>query len=764
MRTSVWPGRRVLKNGDKKKDISFDKKDKNTAMNRRLFVFYALILLLCGFVYVSQYWSPSSYGLVLRQIGEKDTETVLGKPRPIRSDEWAVVTPLTQATVNNHFERMNKTSLYGEDLRINYGLPIFDWGLIFKPTMWGYLVTDPAHAYSFHWFAVLALFIIGYALLFVKLGFDEKQSILLSVMLYFTGFTQFWWNEKGPIFAFFPWVVWVLLLRLPVMVRLPLLYWLGASWLITNFYPPVFLSLTFVGVLIILAVGREWLNSKKFMLLLAATASAAVTVAMYLKDYLLQTSTTLYPGGRNVGGGSVPWQEWWSQIFPFATFDWRYESVIGQNICEVGVVGSAFVLMTLCFLDYSNVLKILRERNETRRQLLIFGGGLILMTAWMILPLPAWTGIPFLWNNVQPERMEYAAGMLLLLFIAILGRHAGIVVTSKRMVVYLVLVLVGWLVLKQISLNTNVEALLFRSNDLLVIPIILLALVLNRRSKLSQYNVLLAASAICGALALFWFNPIQSSKNFFIRHDTSFMRAIEAEVRQPQGGPKYLAFSGMAGATLNGLGYASVSHVTAVPALNFWRNKYPSMKENDFLQIFNRYSHISLIFGKKPVVIQADNVGVPLADFWPDRIEIPADVDGGAVPLWLQQGHSTSGYLRLNRAGCISVVSVFIGNGYNSADGVMILRLCKAKECVSVSRNLSESLDNAYLHFKLAKPLMIDRTDTMQYEFQLRAGTHPVAFWTYKAARSDSVTLIMDGNSMSSVPRFMIQYLSENDR
>jgi len=729
-------------------------------MNRRLFVFYTLIVLLCGFVYVSQYWSPSSYGLVLRQIGVEDVGTVLGKPRPIRSDEWAVVTPLTQATVNNHFERMNKTSFYGEDLRINFGLPIFDWGLVFKPTMWAYLITDPAHAYSFHWFVVLALFVVGYALLFVKLGFGEKQSILLSVGLYFTGFTQFWWNEKGPIFAFFPWLIWVLLLRLPVPVRLFLFYWIGASWLITNFYPPVFLSLTFVGALIILAVKREWLNPKKLILLVAATAAAALTVVIYLKDYLLKTSTTIYPGQRNVGGGSVPWQEWWSQVFPFATFDWRYESVIGQNICEVGVVGSALVLMTLCFLDYNNVLKIMSERSETRNRLLILGGGLLLMTAWMILPLPAWMGIPLLWNNVQPERMEYAAGMLLLLVIAILGREAGIVVTIRRLVAYVSLVIVGWLVLKQIPFDANAELLLFRSNDLIVIPILLLAFVFNRKNRFPQYNVLLVASALCGVVALFLFNPIQSSKDFFIRHDTPIVRAIEKEIQKPQG---YLALGGMAGATLNGLGYASVSHVTAVPALDFWRRKYLDMKEEDFLKVFNRYSHTSLISGTKPVLLQADNVGVPLADFWPDCIEVPVDVAGAGTPFWLQQGHSASGDLMLNRAGRIRGVDVFIGNGMNSADGVLILKLCNAKECVSVNRNLAESLDNAYLHFKLDHPLVIDRSEPVQYEFQLRESTHPVALWTYTESPPKSVKLIAEGQLMSSVPRFRIRYLSEKN-
>ena len=61
----------------------------------------------------------------------------LGVSRPIRSDEWWVVTPLTQATINN-ISAVQQTSLYREDLRINYGMPMHDWGLAFKPTLWLY--------------------------------------------------------------------------------------------------------------------------------------------------------------------------------------------------------------------------------------------------------------------------------------------------------------------------------------------------------------------------------------------------------------------------------------------------------------------------------------------------------------------------------------------------------------------------------------------------------------------------------------------------
>ncbi|WP_460428623.1 DUF7657 domain-containing protein [Azotobacter armeniacus] len=587
---------------------------------KRKYYLYLLATLCCGLIYVSQCWSPSSYGLVLRQIGVDDDGIVFGEPRPIRSDEWGVVTPLTQATVNNDFERYNKTSFYGEDLRINYGLPIFDWGMLFKPSMWGYLIFGPEYAYSLHWFAMLAAFVVGYALLFEKIGLGRGQALFLSVSLYFTGFTQFWWNEKGPIFSIFPWVVLVLLSRFSIVARLGLFYWLGTTWLLTNFYPPIIISLAFVGVLLVLALGRDWLALRRFLPLVITSAAASITAVMYLKDYLLKSASTLYPGMRSFGGGTVPWQEWWAQFFPFATFDWHYESVIGQNTSEVGVVGSAIVLMVVCFLNYQKIYSVIFEKGESRFHLIVLGVGYLLMTAWMLLPVPAWLGRLLFWNNVQPERMEYAAGVVLLMFTAILGREAGVRITGKRFAAYLVLVVSGWVLIKGDSFRLDLDTMLYLSNDLVVIPVLAVVLFFNRWLRVNQYTALTAAAAISGAVVLFGFNPIQSSKNLFVRHDTDFIKGLNSEV---QGAPGFLAFSGMFGATLNGLGYASVSHVTPVPALEFWRKKYPDMKEEDFLSIFNRYSHIQLTSEGTPRLLQADVVGVPLADFWENRVEIP---------------------------------------------------------------------------------------------------------------------------------------------
>ena len=93
--------------------------------------------------------------------------------------------------------------------------------------------------------------------------------------------------------------------------------------------------------------------------------------------------------------------------------------------------------------------------------------------------------------------------------------------------------------------------------------------------RLASSTVLLGASTLAGAILLFAFNLIQSARPVFERHDTPVVRVIEPE-RTAHGA---LAMSGFPGAVLNGLGYASVSHVTAVQALDLWRARYPNVLE-----------------------------------------------------------------------------------------------------------------------------------------------------------------------------------------
>lgn len=716
-----------------------------------------ILFLILGILYVSQCWSPSSYAVMLRQLGVKDVGLVWGKPRPIRSDEWAVVTPLIQATVRNDFQRINKASYYHEDLRINYGLPLRDWGLVFKPTMWGYFIVDAAHAYSLHWYAIFALFLIGHLLLFQRLGLGGVEAGLLSCALYFTGYTQFWWNEKGPIFALFPWVVLALLARLSWGVRLALFYWLAVSWLVTNFYPPVFLSLAFVAGVMLMAFGRDWLRPGRAMALLLTTACAGGTAAWYLKDYLRHTAATVYPGHRLTGGGAVPSFEWWGQWFPFNGFDWRYESVMGQNICEVGVVGAAFALMYVCFMDHRQARVVLATPGPERRQLFVLSCGLVLMYAWMLLPLPSWAGSVLLWNHVQPERMEYAAGLLMLFITMLLGRWSGLVVTAPRMAVYLAIVILGWMWFKALDQGAFVTpgAMVKRSNDLLVLPVLLICLIVGRRMSLAPPTVLAGASVLTSALMLFAFNPIQSARPIFERHDTPVVRAIEAE-RAADG---TLAMSGFAGAVLNGLGYASVSHVTAVPALDVWRGRYPDLPEAQFMNIFNRYSHIRLSENERPASPSPDAVDVPLRDFWPHRVEIPS-IRAETTPTWLGQGQRVTGRVELERDGTFDAVQVSIGTGEGSADGVLHLRICDTAShvCASGQRDLREAADNAYFPLPLDRPMTLPAGPAvLDYALWTEHARTPVALITQPAQGTATRSLELDGVPLGVAVRFRIE-------
>lgn len=561
------------------------------------------MLLLLGLIYVGNTWSPSSYGVVLERIGAKGDGLHFGTPRAIRSDEWSVVTPLTQATVRNGLQRFNSTSLYGEDLRINYGLPIADWGLLFKPTMWLYALVNAAYAYSFHWFAIFAIFIVGYGKLFRVVGATQPQSLLLALTLYFTGFSQFWWNEKGPIIALFAGAMAVLFIEAPIALRLVLFYWLAASWLVTDFYPPLVISLAFAGAVFFLCYGREWWRPSRLAGLAVAAVLAAATAVLYLKDYLLNTLQTLYPGQRNFSGGAVTVERWLSLFFPASTFDRSYNTLIGANISEIGVAGTWFIVLCLCFLDYRNA----RPALAAKRQWLpaaIFLAALVMVTAWMMLPVPAVLGKLLLWNHVQPERMVFAAGVLLVMFALTVVRVVGLTWSTSRALVFIGVVIASWLLFKASKYGYHPRYW----NDLYIVPAVVLCILVQKVRRLHPLTSIAGLAAAGGAVAFLPFNPVQSAWPIFNLPDTVVLQRLSQQA-QANGG--ILAAEGFPGATLNGLGYRSASHVSPVPALALWRKCFANLPASAVDGIFNRYSHITLIESDTPTLLGPDNVGVP---------------------------------------------------------------------------------------------------------------------------------------------------------
>ncbi|MBM3579662.1 MAG: hypothetical protein FJX34_02675, partial [Alphaproteobacteria bacterium] len=174
------------------------------------------LLLLYGIFYIGNKLSPSSYGVVLEMIGAKNDGLFFGKPRQIRSDEWAVQTAFVKIAVNNNFERYNKSSIYKEDLRPISSLPIKDWSIPFKPLLLGFYFLPPDYAYSLYYFLIMALYLVGYTIFFRKLGTSGDIAIGFSLLVYFSSFVQNWWTAIGPILSFFPWIYVVIISEKPL--------------------------------------------------------------------------------------------------------------------------------------------------------------------------------------------------------------------------------------------------------------------------------------------------------------------------------------------------------------------------------------------------------------------------------------------------------------------------------------------------------------------------------------------------------------------
>jgi len=568
------------------------------------FVFFGA-WMIAALVYISNTWSPSSYAYPLKNnYAYLDIEPTLGQARSIRADEWAVVTPLTQATVRNHFERYNKTSLYQEDLRINYGLPIADWGLAFKPTMWLYGFVNPAYAYSFHWFAIFALFITGYAFLFKRFGASNVNALLLSFGLYFTGFSQFWWNEKGPILAIFPWVIMPFLLNLRLRWQLIWFYYAAIFWLLTNFYPPVQISLAFVGLVILAAQQPRLFQPRTLIWVVLAAALAAGTVGLYLYDYLSATSATIYPGSRHSMGGGVSDRFMLSWIFPSINFSWVYNSLIGLNISEIGTVGMYYYIAVLFFLDYKNFASLWRDTAK-RRILLVLLIGFMIQLVWMVLPIPSVFGKLLLWDHVEPARMQYASGVLLTIIMLYLANMVGLTLSLSRLLLLCAFVGLGWWLFKY-PLGTR------RGEDLFfLLPLVLLYL-LTRRRKGHIHEALAMASLVFGVVLFGRFNPLQSAWPIFNLQPNEVVKYLQEQEKKNDG---VLVFPHLHAATANGLGFRSLSHTNAVPPMAFWEKHFPEVPADERNAIFNRYAHVAPDLMPRPRLQQTDAVQIPMDHF-----------------------------------------------------------------------------------------------------------------------------------------------------
>ncbi len=562
-------------------------------------------------IYAALRLSPSSYALALAQLG-RHVSPWLGRPQPIRSDEWAILTPLVQSAMNNGMAERNATSFYHESLMSIYCLPLLNWGFIFKPQFWAFLVLPPSFAYSLYWAAIAAMMVVGWSLLLRSFGFTRNMAALLSMLLYFSPFVQTWWTTHGCQLAFFPWVALAVVnIKSNVRAAIAVAVLIPAWWM-SLLYVPALPPMFWLGVVLCCTFCFKSFTWRRLAALAVGGATGAGLAFLYFRPIFGAYAHSVFPGQRWVLGGGLPRWIALSQFLPGTTTE-LHASLIGLNICEISTVATWLPALALCIIDIPSIRRRAAEDPDMRRDLKRIGALLLAFSAVTLWQLTSW-----LWPmsyvlgfGLSPvQRTLFASGALLVIAAGYAIERLPIYASVWRLGVFAAVVLAGWVLA---SVNLQGGALVPRDELVVLVPLLALmpfAMTSDRHSADTWRTaiVLLAITPV----AMVWglFNPVQRTDVMFRKPNTNVTRSLDllAERRPDHA----IAPQGFSGGVLNGVGYRSVVHVLPTPSPNLFRPYFGNIDETTFNFYFNRYINVGVADVKSPTLLTADYIQIPV--------------------------------------------------------------------------------------------------------------------------------------------------------
>jgi hypothetical protein len=280
-----------------------------------------------------------------------------------------------------------------------------------------------------------------------------------------------------------------------------------------------------------------------------------------------------------------------SEIFPYVSFRLGdYLHLTGQNICEIGALGSFLPLLTLCLMRYRS----LKNHPAVRRSLLILLAGFAVMTLWEIAPLPAGLGHILGWDRGDSQRWLFTSGFQLTLACALIWSNKLISWNPIRICIFLILGPMASVLIKFAWLSHKGEGAFSASRFDIILAGFAIAGVLIAWFGPSESRALslMLTVAFLNIYAFGRFNPLQPAGPIFDVPETDIVHNLREKAAASPGGVLFDAHS--LGATLNGLGFRSVAHFLMAPQLTLFRSYFPTMDAQRFNQVFNRFSHIRL--------------------------------------------------------------------------------------------------------------------------------------------------------------------------
>jgi hypothetical protein len=258
------------------------------------------------------------------------------------------------------------------------------------------------------------------------------------------------------------------------------------------------------------------------------------------------------------------------------------------NICELSTIGSVYVLATLFFVPWRELLT--QSSREDWRRWILLGIGLAATQTWMVVTLPPWVGYPLLWHLVPPGRMVLAGGLMLVTVAFLIAERRPLRISWFGCLAFGLTLVLAWTLFKRPHGIGLLEA--YRDWIYIVPVAIAGALVaLGLLTPVRANTLLLGSAAALGVVSFATFNPIQKTTPMFAKHQTAITADFDQRVQREGRGfllvPWGTSFFAHSGLPLVGLGYPSLAYSTFDPAMDMWRKMFPEVPPDRLNKAFN---------------------------------------------------------------------------------------------------------------------------------------------------------------------------------
>jgi len=572
--------------------IRFDKKV-NIYTGGCLFFFFLFVALKLHNSSIP-FWNAN-----INDGGSQERGLVAGRPLPIRSDEWLVVSSFILAQEQDHYPVSNEALGYGKTPLL-MGLPTNDILSKLRPNLWGYYLLDDERAFSWQWnFKVFPFLIVSFLLLMLFTKNNFLVSLFGSAWLFLSSAIQ-WWSINTELFTLGMLTV-ISVIYILYSKKLYLIILNGIIFLISCFsfvmilYPPYqvplayFLLALFLGFIMSRKNFATILEKKFVKLSVFACCTVLLSLLFYkfykeCKDTIDVMSGTVYPGGRNEQGGGFPFVSMFRDNFSWFLSDASFPPRWG-NPCEL----SSFlmlspVVMVLMLFSYLKAGKI----NPLLIPLVVFN---LFIYLWLLRGFSPFLSKLTLLSVSPPTRTFFVFGFSNVVFTLLyLGQYKkaedGIAINTNKVLAFAAIFIIAFVIDYRLNKQADRYFSIHQIINATIIFAVLNWLILYyKESKVFQY--LFVACCFFFVSSNVFINPLSKGLSPFLENKV-YKTVSKINDKDPDAG--WIVFGNMIAADMvKATGANCFNGVQFAPPLEKLHILDPLGKDN---AIYNRYAHI----------------------------------------------------------------------------------------------------------------------------------------------------------------------------